>query len=500
PGRGAKAGSKPDRDALRDQLLSQGLGVDQVAEEFRARWRFNPLQAYRHACGLSQSAAAGAYNRVTGDAAASVDGSLISKLEQWPAASGKPPTVYNLTVLAQVYQTNPERLVSAADLDQLPPRDQIALRALACPAPDAAATPPAATGVNALDERRSGSPQAAAERSLAAPPGAVAAYDPRAVRQAIERHRHDMDRVLSAGTVTPAWMDLIDETVAGHRHDYVRRPPLPMLGAVVAEFTRIRSLLAERQTTRIQQRLCAAAAQLSILAADALMKLGEINDARAWYRTARLAADEATEAQLQARVRAQAAMLPYYYGDPAEAARLAAEAAAIVADLPCPAGALAAAAEARGAARLGDQQRAHAAMAAARDIFDAIDDDGVEDAFRFPYKRLMLYMSGAAAHLDEPKRAERVHDEALQAYASGPDSFVIDPALIRLDQAATMARASHVDDACQLAVAAITGVPDEHRTGILHRRGSDVLRTVPAEERRRPAAQDLREVLAAAAS
>jgi hypothetical protein len=81
------------------------------------------------------------------------------------------------------------------------------------------------------------------------------------------------------------------------------------------------------------------------------MKLGRIADSRAWYGTARMAADDSGNRELRARVRAQEAMLPYYYGDPEDAIRLARDAQDILGDLPRAAGALAAAAEARALVR-----------------------------------------------------------------------------------------------------------------------------------------------------
>ena len=111
-------------------MVAQGCTVDQVADEFRARWQFPPLAAYRYAAGLTQYQAASRYNEVVGDAAAGADNSLISKLELWPGGTGgKAPTAYNLVVLAVVYGTVPHRLVAPADMDKLARRDQLVLRA-----------------------------------------------------------------------------------------------------------------------------------------------------------------------------------------------------------------------------------------------------------------------------------------------------------------------------------------------------------------------------------
>jgi tetratricopeptide repeat protein len=52
---------------------------------------------------------------------------------------------------------------------------------------------------------------------------------------------------------------------------------------------------------------------LATMCADALMRLGDVDEARRWYRTAIHAADDSGQAWLRVLVRAQAAMLPYYF-------------------------------------------------------------------------------------------------------------------------------------------------------------------------------------------
>lgn len=75
-----------------------------------------------------------------------------------------------------------------------------------------------------------------------------------------------------------------------------------------------------------------------------------------------------------ALARAQATMLPYYYGDIAEAVRLAVEAQELTAGTASSAAALGAAAEARAAARLGDTERALEAMENAERSFEEAAD------------------------------------------------------------------------------------------------------------------------------
>jgi tetratricopeptide (TPR) repeat protein len=314
---------------------------------------------------------------------------------------------------------------------------------------------------------------------------------------AIELTRESIDRTLATGTVSPARMCLIEEGVEENTQAYTRTPPLPMLGAAVLDFLEIDRASAERQPAAIQARLSEAAAKLATLAADALMKLGRLREARGWYRTARLAADDTANLALRARVRAQEGMLPYYYGDPRTTIRLAREAQVIAASIPCPATALAAAAEARALARLGRRDEAETAMRRAQELFDVLHHGNHDDAFSFPEKRLLLYLSGTLANLGEAKRAADVQRQALALYG---EAFPIDPALIRLDQAVCLAGGGEVDDACAVAGAAIAAVPESHRTAILLTRGRDVAAAIPLQHRHRHRASvaELHEVLSIA--
>ena len=54
--RPAKAGSKAERDALRQEMLVGGCSLELIATEMERRWGFRPREAYRHAHGWSQDA------------------------------------------------------------------------------------------------------------------------------------------------------------------------------------------------------------------------------------------------------------------------------------------------------------------------------------------------------------------------------------------------------------------------------------------------------------
>ena len=124
-----------------------------------------------------------------------------------------------------------------------------------------------------------------------------------------------------------------------YRREYITSAPLPMLYRMMLELSDVRMLSAARQPAVAQRRLLNATVMLALLSADALMKLGDTRQAHAWYGTARTASDDMGDVRLRALVRAQQAMLPYYYGDLAETVRLAREARMLAGNAPVPGGA-----------------------------------------------------------------------------------------------------------------------------------------------------------------
>ncbi|GAA2876577.1 hypothetical protein GCM10010517_37790 [Streptosporangium fragile] len=303
----------------------------------------------------------------------------------------------------------------------------------------------------------------------------------------VERTRQDLDRTLAAATVTEEQLDRLDEQVLRYRREYISSAPVPMLYRLMLELSDVRTLSAARQPAMAQRRLLNATVMLALLSADALMKLGDTRQAHAWYGTARTASDDMGDVRLRALVRAQQAMLPYYYGDLAETVRLAREARMLAGSAPSSPAALGAAAEARALARMGEHKAARAALAEAERIFSRMPPEGHDHlAFRFSERRLQFYRIGTLIELGEQVD-----------WAPGPSSpYAIDPVLILLDQAAHLVRAGKIDDACHMAEKALLQVPPEHRTSIVLNRARALLAQVPPARHRMAAVRRLTDLVA----
>ncbi|GAU71107.1 putative hypothetical protein [Streptomyces sp. NBRC 110611] len=308
----------------------------------------------------------------------------------------------------------------------------------------------------------------------------------------IDAVRRSVDRTLAAGSVSAGQLDLLEERLLLLRQEYVSTPPAPMLRQLLFDLQEVEGLAKERQPASVQVRLAEMTAVLATLIADALMKLGDLPRSRSWYSTARHASDESGNLELRARVRAQAAMLPYYYGPLEAAISLAREARIMTRCRPSPTAAFAAVAEARALAQQGNAAAADARIQDARGIFDQLPDCRAEDAFAFPQRRFLLYLSGAFTAMGRTSQARRVQEEALALYPTGTG---IDPALLKLEAALCLARDRSASEACQLATATYLRVPKPHRTPILGARARRVIDELPGANKTTPAAKDLRELL-----
>ncbi|GLF95215.1 hypothetical protein [Streptomyces yaizuensis] len=448
---------------LREQAGTEGQSVERTAAAIARCCEVSLLRAHRLARGWTLQQAVDAYRTMTQGTpgAARVDQDQLGIWEKNPT---RRPRAQTIDLLCRLYETSAGGLGLSGDY-----------------------TP-------AMNPQTANPRTAGAGHHPSTPGALQPAAD--ALDQVLDQTRHGVDRTLARASVSPVQLDLLEERLLDLRRQYLVTAPIPMLGQILPELDELQMLAAERQPATVQMRLSemtATLATLATLTADALMKLGRLRQSRAWYATARAAADDSTNTDLRARVRAQAAMLPYYYGPLSSAVTLSREARILARHRPGPTAAFAAAAEARALARNGDAARAREAIHFARDAFDRAPDGDPDDAFAFPERRLLLYLSGALTHLGDTREADRVQSRALTLYGDHPG---IDPALLHLEHAICLAREQHLSEACRLATAAYLELPSAQRTDIVGARAHDVLAAVPARMRTTPSARELGEALA----
>jgi tetratricopeptide (TPR) repeat protein len=133
----AKTSERREKQLLREQMRSLGLGYRDIAAEFGRRYRLRPRAAWRYAYGWSLQDTADRINEFRGNTGldpggiASMTAPHLSEYERWPGHGPKPagrrPNPYLLAVLAAVYDCAVTDLIDLPDRQHLPPADLLIL-------------------------------------------------------------------------------------------------------------------------------------------------------------------------------------------------------------------------------------------------------------------------------------------------------------------------------------------------------------------------------------
>jgi hypothetical protein len=309
-----------------------------------------------------------------------------------------------------------------------------------------------------------------------------------------EQIRRSMDGVLDSSNVSASTIERWERTADEYAHSYQTVPPSQLLAEVILDFSEIQSLLAQRQPVRYRRSLCRSAAQMAALAGIFLSALGHQRESRAWFHTAKLAADEADDAVLSGLAVVRAATVSLYYGSPAVALEQARQAEGILARSHCASLVRAMVVEARAMARLGrEPKEARQLINRAEAIFSRLPAGEISNtALGFTERQFWFTTGNAFTNLRLGKEASEAQERALQLY---PPTEYLDPALIRLDQAACLVHTDQADAGCELAITTISSAPDQHRFGLVTHYGRDFLGSLPPAARALAASKQLHELL-----
>jgi hypothetical protein len=292
-----KTGSRADRESLREAMLAQGCGTDEIAAEMRVRWGFALPTAYRHANGLTLDQAADRCNTVANDADARISGSQVSDWEGWPQ-TGRRPSAFNLVVLAKSYGTQPRRLISPDEWEALDEREQLILTELGPtkggqqPSGEGLAGLGKCTDVTQAEERSAGQPSTAALTS-------AAAQDSLAFASWAE-----------TSNVSSSTLDYLTCELSRIAINYVHAPLLPLF----RDLTGLRGLASEllrggRQPPQQARELFFLAGTSCLLLAHATQNLGDSASAMAQVRAALTCAEQADHNGLRAWAYGTAALI-----------------------------------------------------------------------------------------------------------------------------------------------------------------------------------------------
>ncbi|MEW2400310.1 hypothetical protein [Streptomyces sp. NPDC046862] len=323
--------------------------------------------------------------------------------------------------------------------------------------------------------------------------GALAAGLTAPALAALTAARTDVDQTLSPD----APQDLADLEAAAesYGYGYHGQQPTRVLADLVADFTTLRPLLTVAQPAPVRARLCRTAGQMAGMTAIVLHDLGGRTESRGWFATAARAAAESGDSQLHAWVLAREAMVPLNYGAPKAAADLADKARRTAGHRPTAAATLAAAVAARAYALNRQPEQARAALAAADALMDRLPEGERSDTWlTYSEQKHHVHLSHAYTTLADTRRARESQQRALEL--SAPTSTMT-RTLLHIDAAACTHHDGDSEQACRRTVAALTGLPDGYRTGLVRRRAQDLYEAIPAQHHHERAVRELRDVLAA---
>ena len=295
--------------------------------------------------------------------------------------------------------------------------------------------------------------------------------------RAVDRIRRRMDDALVGGTVSAAMLDQWEETTASYGRQYMTVPPLRLLCDVLLDFGDVRRMCERRQPLESSERLCRLAAQLAGLAGMTMINIGHQRLARAFFRTARTAADETGDRHLRAWVVVREAFMPLYYGDPGEAGTLARTGSGLAGHDPSVAGAMGPMLEARSVARsageLPDSSRKQALRRVGQMLCNATDTisrlpaaDRGDTAFGYTERQLLFHQGDTLVTLGDHDGAEKAFTRALKLYSRAE---ILDRSLVALGLARCRMEADEPEEALRLGQETLRGLPREHRSEILVR-------------------------------
>src|SRR6516225_2982009 len=323
---------------------------------------------------------------------------------------------------------------------------------------------------------------------------------------AVERIRRRMDDALVGGTVSASMLDQWEETTADYGIQYLTLPPLRLLCDVLLDFGDVRRMCEHRQPLDFSERLCRLAAQLAGLAGMIMIDVGHQRLARSFFRTARTAGDETGDRQLRAWVAVREALVPLYYGDPAEAVALARTGAGLAGRNVCAAAAMAPVMEARALARVAARsggtakpqglRRASALLDGAHEALARMPaTDRGDTAFGYTERQLLFHEGDTLVTLADRHGAEWALTDALRLYAA---EEVLDRSLAGLGLARCRLEADEPEEALRLSRETLFAVPREHRSEIMVRAARSLGESVAGRHGEVSAVREYREALATA--
>ncbi|MBV9029125.1 MAG: helix-turn-helix transcriptional regulator [Pseudonocardiales bacterium] len=306
----------------------------------------------------------------------------------------------------------------------------------------------------------------------------------------LEAARREFNRSMADNRPT-ADADEWQEVAREYGQTYLTTSPLVLLQALIADLGGMRLALRHHSEETVQRQLLQAGALLTAFTAQTAANMGDLIEARRWWRTARQAADRSVDPSTIAWVRGREVVRAGYERRPVPTIlQLSSEAESRLAGAPPEVLHELFSGKAQTLALAGRHAEAEQALCQLRDL--PISSPHQDSLFDYAEENLRFTESFVYSHVGDFTKAERAQETALTLYR-GDNSR--GRAQIDMQRALCLVRSGDRTQGTRHALDVITSLPAVHRIRPIADLGQKVFGSIPAHERSQAWAQEYHECL-----
>ncbi|MGH3867973.1 MAG: hypothetical protein ACRDQ4_17980 [Pseudonocardiaceae bacterium] len=305
----------------------------------------------------------------------------------------------------------------------------------------------------------------------------------------LEAVRHELNRSMADNPVT-ADADEWQEVAREYGQTYLTTSPAILLKALITDLGGVQLTLRHHSDEAVQRKLLEAEALLAAFTAQTVANMGDLIEARRWWRTARLAADRSADPYTMLWVRGREVVRAGYERRPVPAIlQLASATEARLDGVPSEALPEFVSGKAQTLALAGRHAEAEQALCQLRELPVSSRQDSI---FDYAEENLRRTESFVYSHAGDFTKAGRAQETALTLY---PDDNLRGRAEIGMEQALCLVRMGDTAEGTRHALGTITNLPVTHRIRPIADLGQKVLGSIPAHERSQAWAKEYDECL-----
>jgi transcriptional regulator with XRE-family HTH domain len=307
--------------------------------------------------------------------------------------------------------------------------------------------------------------------------------------------RQGLERVLAtenSGRDIDEW----ERSVDAYGVEIGSAPPSVMVQHLLTDIHEVNGLLNGRISELAQRRLLRVATHLAVLTAVTIIATGAPQASRRWWRTARRTAERLDDAELDAFVLGQQAVLAMYCGYSHRQGLDLADEALSGRELVCAGAASATAAKAQALSVLGRVDEANQALDHLRGIVDRLPDNVTDPSatyFAYPEYKLRHVESYVKTRLGQTHDAAQAQDAAVHLYPAGKYRGL---SQVELHRAACMIMDGYIEEGIAHAACTLNNLSGElRRDNLIQNVAQSAIVALPCSARSLDSARELQRLI-----